>query len=322
MRADLTLHVERGVLRAQAARLGWSAETTWQTAEDLAGAVTSLMGELRARKQPAPRSVCVSFHPPVAQRRTLAGLPPVGTSDLKKLVAVQAARFFRGGRSPMVTDAVWIRRSGAGPIALAAAAERRVVEGILAAAAEAGLSVRAAGIEAEPGRWLSLFPAKVGRSKGRARALVLSVVAVAGVLVVAGTVFTGRAILEQRRLDREIASLGPAAAALDSLARRAAEVRDAFRMLEAARQSRRRTLELFSAVVLALPDSAYLTALSLSADGHGTATGMAQRPSEVVAGLERHGGVQAPRLDRATAQLPTPSAPWVGFNVQFGQAPE
>jgi len=238
-------------------------------------------------------------------------------------VAGQAPRFFRGGRLPLVTDAVWIRRSGAaGPMALAVAAERRVVEGILAAAAEAGLSVRAAGIEAEPGCWLSLFPAKVRRSKGRARSLLLSLVAVAGVLVVAGTAFTGRAILEQRRLDREIASLEPAAAALDSLAKRAAEVRDALRTLEAARQSRRRTLELFSAVVLALPDSAYLTALSLSADGHGTATGMAQRPSEVVAGFERHGGVQAPRLDRGTAQLPTPSAPWVGFNVQFGQAPE
>ena len=320
MRADLTLHVERGVLRAQADRQGWSAETTWQTADDLAGAVTSLLGELRAGKQPAPRSVCISLHPPVVQRRTLAGLSPVGTRDLKRMVAAQASRFFRGGRLPMVTDAVWVRRScAAGPVALAAAAELRIVQAILAAAGEAGLLVRAAGIEAEPGRWLSLFPAKPGQSKEWRRTLLLSVIAAIGVLFLAGTAIVGRTILERRRLDREIAALRPAAAALDSLARLAADARHALNTVEAARRSRHRLLQVFSAVVLALPDSAYLTALSLSADGQGTATGMAQRPSEVITRLEKHGGVPSPRLERGGAQLATPAAPWVGFNLQFGE---
>ena len=320
MRADLTLHVERGVLRAQADRQGWSAETTWQTADDLAGAVTSLLGELRAGKQPAPRSVCISLHPPVVQRRTLAGLSPVGTRDLKRMVAAQASRFFRGGRLPMVTDAVWVRRScAAGPVALAAAAELRIVQAILAAAGEAGLLVRAAGIEAEPGWWLSLFPAKPGQSKQWRRTLFLSVIAGTGVVFLAGTAIVGRTILERRRLDGEILALRPAAAALDSLAKLAADARDAFNTVEAARRSCRRLLGVLSAVVLALPDSAYLTALSLSADGQGTATGMAQRPSEVITRLEKYGGVPSPRLDRGGAQLATPAAPWVGFNLQFGE---
>jgi hypothetical protein len=138
--------------------------------------------------------------------------------------------------------------------------------------------------------------------------------------LILGIAATGRLVFERLRLDREIVALRPTAEALSAVARSADEARAALRAVAQARQTRRELLVQLYGVIGALPDSSYLTAVTVAPDGKGSVIGMARRPTEVLAALEEFGRIRAPRLDQSFGQLPIPSAPWIPFSIHFGQA--
>lgn len=70
----------------------------------------------------------------------------------------------------------------------------------------------------------------------------------------------------------------------------------------------------------ALPDSAFLTSLTISAGGDGAVTGYARRAAEVVASLERAGGIRAPRLEGRLAREVLGGREWDRFTIAFGDS--
>jgi len=312
------LHVERGRLKATGDG-SWVGEAPYGGLEDLAETVGTLSREMpRARWGRRP-SVRITIHPPVAQTRTLEGLPSLRPGDLRALVAEQASRFFRGSRDELVTNAG--RQPGtSGNVVRAAAVDRHTLELLIGATRDSGLSVGSVGTPVD-GAWLELLPererAEQRRRRLRSLALHAAVVALAWLATAGWYVASLRT--ERQRLDRELAALRPATTALASLDR---ESRLAARMLQAVEVSRADYLRLLAqlhAVILALPDSAYLTTVSLSARGPGSVTGMARRPTEGLSAFRAQAGLADARLKTAGPHIPTPQAPWGEFTIQFGK---
>jgi hypothetical protein len=313
----LHLRVGRTTVRAQAIRDGlqvWAGETPYADVAALADAIARLAAEAPPGCR---RLVATLEHPPV-QLRTLTDVPPVKRAHLAALVAQQAGRFFRKNGHLLVTDAAWLTQ-GDSRVARAAAVEEPLVEAIADGARAAGLWL-AAIAPADGLAPLSLLPRseradreRVARRRTRQLAF-----AAGGIWLVAGALFVGRLMWEQRAIDRELAALAqPLAAVLD--ARR--ELHDAettVAAVTAAERERGRSLTVLTAITRALPDSSALTSLALNADGTGVISGAARRATDVVARLDRLGLLGGVRLEGPILREPIAGREWERFTVLFG----
>lgn len=321
MNRCLTLRLSPPTLRAAVEGRrgdGWAAEIEAATPAEVADAIARLAAEpsLPGRV----RGVAVQLAPPAVQYRRLHGLPPVRSSALRSLVALQAGRFFRQNGSPLLTNAIWIARERGE--AWAAAAEARWIEAAAEGARAVGLAVVSVQTDAAPaGRCLDLLPPVEQRRLRRAgwvRARRLAIVALAlwGAVPV---IWAARLLRERRLLTAEVAQLkAPAQAALK--ARRAevalVAIMDALRAAGARRGD---ALSRLAATAAALPDSAWLTSFEDDGKGNGVLTGAAPRAAAVMAALERAGALSGPRLDGAAVRQASPAGPREGFTIRFGR---
>lgn len=316
MKCALRLRLGRSVARAELVFRGevlWAAEARYTTPEELEEAVSRLAAE---KSLPArPRALLVELEPPLAQVRTIRGLPPVRASQLRALVATQAARFFRRNGKPLVTDACWTgpkgRREGT---ARAAAAEEPWLDAVIRGAELAGVvveAVRPAGTPVE--LRLDLMP-PAERRRRRARALFslrrLAGAAALAWLAAAG-VFLARLRAERAEVDREIARLEPSARALGAARRAVADAARVVETLEGAASARGRVLAHLAALAAALPDSAFVTRLDIDAGGSGEMS-VTARPSAGVA--------LGSRLQGAVVRETIAGRDWERFVIAFGPA--
>ena len=319
-RATLVVRVGRGTMRAEVTRAGtvlWAVEAAFASEEDLVAALGAA-GETAVAEHPV-KSARIELDGSMVQLRTLAGLPPVRRSALQALVAHDSGRFFRRNGKPLVTDAAWERgpRGGA-RVAMAAAVEEPWVEAILK-------GLRAAGVEPEVvspvGCSLDLLPVEERRSRRRAAGKQARWLAITAALLwgLVGGLAVRRLIRDGAAVDDELASLGPATVA-------ARQVRQEYDGAEAmiaalAGASRRRgaVASRVAAILIGLPDSAYLTALHVSDDSTGEITGAARRPLDVVTSLDRSRVVESPRLTGSSARIPVGALDYEGFTVRFGR---
>lgn len=300
MSAALHLRIARDTVSAKVVRrrrIVWAAEGAFNSPEDLRALIIQLAseGSLPAR----PASLRVKLEVPLVQLRTLEGLPPVRPSALRALVAQQASRFFRKNGKPLVVDAVWLRRvRGQYGVAQAAAAEETWIEAVSEGARAAGLALE--GIQPStgvPGCKLSLLsPAELAR-RNRIELLALRRLAVlaASLWILGGIGFALRVQREERRIGRELSALDPAVRAVATARRK---LGDAARMVEAVERTEREQgamLRRLAAITAGLPDSAYLTSLTLD-EGGGAMSGLAPQASRIVAVLERDTTIAAPRM--------------------------
>src|SRR5206468_6866954 len=70
-------------------------------------------------------------------------------------------------------------------------------------------------------------------------------------------------------------------------------------------------------ITAALPDSSFLTSLTLDASGTGVLTGLARRAADVVARLEARGAVVHPRLDGPVLRETAAGKEWERFTIVF-----
>ncbi len=319
----LRLRLGRATARAELVRRGkvlWAGEAPFTTPEELEEAVSQLAAAEDLPSRPA--AIRVELEPPLAQLRTLRGLPPVRTAELRSLVATQAARYFRRNGKPLVTDACWksrqTRREGT---ALAFAAEEPWLDAVIHGARLAGLVVGAIHPADMPeGVRLGLMPL-TERRRQRARALLslrrLAVVVSLTWLAAAG-VLLARLREESAEVDREIARLEPSARALGAARRALGDAARAVETLDDAMLERGRVLVYLSALAGALPDSAFITSLELDAAGRGRMSIVARRSAEVLAAVDRPGTVLSPRLDGAVVSETIAGRDWERFVIAFG----
>jgi Tfp pilus assembly protein PilN len=320
MRTFLRVRVEATRVRAEAVRRGqvvWAGEAEHDGPGDLAEVIAQLAAE--PRLPPHVSGVRVEMLPPIVQLRTLEGLPPVRAAVLPKLVANQAGRFFRRNGTPLITDATWVRAArGAPKIARAAAVEEPWVEAILEGARSAGLAVET--LSPPPPSRLDLLPAmERDRRRRAAWSSTGRLAAVAAALWIGvGGIIAYRIHREERRIDARLAALG---APVEAVRSARAEIASVSAMLEAAdrtEQERAAIASRLGTIAAALPDSAYLTTLSLDERAGGTLAGSARRASEFLERLERTGAAPGAELDGPVLREPRGGATWERFAVRFG----
>lgn len=312
------LRISRSRIHAEVSGRGtpWAAEAGFATPAELADAIARLAAE-------APRNgkrvhMTVVLEPPLVQVRTLADLPPVKAADLATLVRGQANRFFRKNGAPLVTDAVWTGGKDV-RVVQAAAAEEPWLEAIAAGARAAGIDLD--GIAPAGAADLSLLPGGVRAERGRAERRTVRRWAMAAALAWAllGGLYVTRLVVGLNGTKRELARLQRPAATV-SAARR--ELRDASALIETlntAAAQRAGVGARLARISNALPDSAFLTSLTLVADGSGVLTGLARRAADVVARLQTRGAVSGARLDGPVLRESAAGKDWERFTIVFGR---
>jgi len=319
----MRLRVGRGRARAELVGGGaalWAAEVEFASVGELGVAVAALLvrDDLPAR----PGAVRFEIEPPLAQLRTLGGLPPVRPDQLRELVATQSGRFFRRNGHPLVTDAAWTLadRRTRGP-AMAAAVEEPWVETLVDGARTAGvpvLAIEPAGLPADVS--LDLVP-PTERRRRRAHTLVgvrRLAFAVAMVWVAAGAVYLARLSHERAAVEREIAGLATPVAAVQRARRALGATAGIVETLERERAARGAVLGSLAGLIAALPDSDFATALTLDATGSGEVSLVARRSSEVIAALETSAAVVSPRIAGAVMRESVAGRDRERFTITFG----
>jgi hypothetical protein len=205
-----------------------------------------------------------------------------------------------------------------------AAIEVELGEAIVEGAAQAGFVVDRCTVADLPGaESLDLLPA-AGQYSRRARRrqslgrLALVVGLVWGLAI--GT-WTMRVGLEVYRTRSELIRLDGARRALlgGQAVRHRAEA--LLTTLDAANTARHRLQDQLLAVASALPDSAYLSSVSIDTLGRGLMTGGAHRATEVVAALERAHAAPNPRLEGAVTPDPMSRSRWERFTILLDGGP-
>lgn len=324
MTGTIELRVGAGRLAVEARRGGktsWRAETDHSGSVDLADALAGLAAELPSRLRTWP--VDVRLEPPLVQLRTLEGIPPVRQTALRPLVAQQVDRYFRRAGQPLVLDARWIgTKRQARRRVRAAAAEEALVMAVISGIESAGLRLAGVGVagSAEEARLDLLPPAERLRRAHRHRATTLHLALTTAVLwiaVITATLFN--LYRERGVLARERAALARPLAAL----RKAQEEVEAARDMLAAIQSMSAAQAGFSvriaAVARALPDSAFLTSLTLEEAGGGSVTGVARRSAQVVAALEADSSIGRARMDGPTVREVVQGRDWERFVIALDE---
>ncbi len=324
MRTTLRLHVGSGAARAElvrGTRVLWTGEARFATPGELEEAVSQLAA--REALPARPGALRAELEPPLAQVRTLRGLPPVRAPQLRALVATQVGRFFRRNGTPLVTDACWLgraeRKQGT---ALAGAAEEPWLMAVIEGARIAGLPVEALRPASLPvGARLDLTP-PTERRRARERAM-LSVrrlgVAAALTWLAAGGAFVVRLDRERVAVERELAALEHPARAVSEARREMAEAARMVQTIERGAAERGRALATFSALSAALPDSAFATGLVLRADTGGQISVTARRSAELLAALDRTAVLVSPTLEGPTVRERIGPSGWERFSVTFGR---
>jgi hypothetical protein len=323
MRTTLRLRVGTAAAHAELVRgrrVLWTGEARFATPQELEEAVSQLATQETLPARPAVLQV--ELEPPLAQIRTLRGLPPVRGTQLRALVATGTSRYFRRNGKPLVTDACWMdraaRRQG---IALAAAAEEPWLMAVIDGARIAGLPVETLRPVALPaGARLDLMP-PAERRRRRERA-VLSIrrlgTAAAIAWLVAGGAFVLRLERERAAVDRQIAALERPARAVSEARRAMGEAARMVEIIERAATERGRVVAGLTGLGAALPDSSFATGLVLGADGAGRIFVTARRSADVLAALDRAGAFVSPRLDGTVVRERLGASDWERFTVTFG----
>jgi hypothetical protein len=288
--------------------------------QSLANVLADLLAEVPRDNRPG--EVQVLLHRPVVQVRHVDTLPPVGSSALAALVDHQASTFFRKNGHPLVTSASWLPAVRDAPRrAVMAAVEVELAEAIVEGAARAGFEVgRCRVAELPGGDALDLLPQpardQLRRRRRRSLGRMAGITVLAWVVVLAA--WTIRFGLEVHRTRSDLIRLDGARQAL--LAGQAVRHRAEAMLfaLDAADPARRRLQDQLLAVASALPDSAYLSSLTVDTSGGGLLTGGAYRATDVVAALERAHAAPNPRLDGAITPDPLTSARWERFTILLG----
>jgi hypothetical protein len=305
----------------RAARVLWAGEVECTTADEFREVVVQLITSNTLPCRPA--SLRIELDGPLAQVRTLRGLPPVRRAHLQALVATQAGRFFRRNGIPLATDAAWDGPGSRGSdrTAIAAAVEESWIEAILDAAATVAVRVEAIRPTALPaGVALDLVSAAERRRRGVREGRRLRRLAAVAVMswLLAAAVLAFRLHRARSTVEREIDALRQPAEALAAARRALDEGARLVEALAAAEHGRGRALRRVTAISGVLPDSSFVTSLVLAPDGNGELSVVARRSGQVLAGLGRSPAIVSPELVGSVVREASGGVEWEHFSVRFG----
>lgn len=300
----------------------WSAEYRFDGEQQLADRLAELAEPVRHNR--LSRRVIVRVQTPVLQRRSLTDIPPVRPVELSRLVSRAAPRYFRQNGHLLVSAARWEPEGQSPPkVARAFAVELALAEAIVEGTRRAGLSL-ADIVPDGTENTLSLLPPS--ERAGRRRAAwqgIAKLGAIAAMLWLGVGVFLwARLQVESRWLDRETARLNEPRKALVA-ARLAMD--SASEMVIAIDKANRQRVEVaaaLQALVRGLPDSTYLTELTIEQGESIKASGRSRSTSSLIASLQAEPGLGATRLEGATVRDSLGGQEWERFGLTIAPGPK
>jgi hypothetical protein len=301
-------------------KLVWAGETRFETPEELEAVVKQLAEADGLPLRTA--ALGVELESPLVQLRTIRGLPPVRSPELRSMVAVQSARFFRRTRMPLVTDACWAERGARKKgTAIAAACEERWLDAVIRGAGFGGLTVEYIRPANAPAHTrLGLIPVTERRRRS-ARAL-LSVrrlaLAISAIWLAALAVSVVRLREERAAVDRELQRVRPAALSVANARRALGDLASIVDRLDGAEARRHELLARLTSLIASLPDSAFLTTLAIDASGQGKLVALARRSGQLLSAIDRQDAVISPRLEGGIVREIIGDRDWERFTVLFG----
>jgi hypothetical protein len=273
-----------------------------------------------ARERAGVRRASLVLGASLLQKRMLTELPNVNGAVLRELIQAQQKRFFRRNGRPLVTDARWEANTlGGGRHVSAVAVDEGVVVSAIGAIARAGLSIGS--VSDETGQ-LRLLPSGAiavqrGRMWRQTRGIAYTTVALC---IGTGVASWVRLRSVERALDARLAQLAPASVSIREARRRLAEAEGLVSAVDAADEGGGAMRQRLARVLLSLPDSAYLTSLTLDQSGSASLSGTAEETSAVVAQLERNGGLSNVRVEGTPLIDGSVGRRWERFSIQAGRA--
>jgi hypothetical protein len=317
----LEIRVERGHLLASLRNrsgVTWGAGCAASTPDALHAGLAEMLA-LAPIRRASPR-VQVLIGAPVVQCRLLHGLPKVGQRDLVTLVARHPGRYFRKNGIPLVTNARWAGRrspqvSGS---AISVAVEEPWITAIEAALEKhGGLPYHIVPAE-QPSLALRSVKAQARLQQWERRRCIRLAVGCGLVWLAAGAVSVLRQQLDLRWLRQEQVHLAPAAAAVLEARQRLHEAMTSVSAIRDHESHRTAVLASLTAVLDALPDTAYLRGFQWNADGSGSVNGAGPDAAEVLAHLEAISMLQRPQLQGPAERDPQAGTGQERFDIRFG----
>lgn len=300
----------------------WVAEAECNGPGDLATVIQSLTA-MDGFPATAGLPVRVELEAPVVQSRTLTGLPPVRAKALAALVAHQPSRFFRQNGRPLITAARWERCARSTPaVARAAAVEEPWVDAIVAGCEAARLDLQAIEPVASPnGVALDLLPPLVrAELRRRERRSTRRVAVLVGALwILLGGIALVRLEQERRRIESRLEALSAPVAAVARVRGQLRDGEETVSTITRAEAERARVFTRIATITRALPDSSYLTSLTVDAGGVGSLAGVARRPSDVISSMDAPDVVAGARLVGPGSRERPLESGWEPFAIEFGR---
>ncbi len=286
---------------------------------DLARALTEMASGVRERT--GVRRADIVLGPGVLQRRLLTDLPSVRPGILRELVQQQQKRFFRRNGKPLVTDARWERSAeGTGRHVVAVAADEGTVEAVIAGLAEAGVVVERVTDEERRFRLLPAGVVSIQHQRSWKHNRVLLSLA-AALWIGVGVAHWVRLRVAERTLDAQLSQLAPAAASVRLARRKLVDAEQLVAAVDAADSTRPDMRLRLARVLQSVPDSAYLSSLTLDLTGTASVSGVAREAAAVVVALEEKAGLSSVHLEGAPLIDGTGGRRWERFSAQAGTQP-
>lgn len=310
------MHVER---RSVGLKLPRDSEPVAMLSYADAGELTQAVAALcRDAGQARRRRVEVIFGDSIVQRRTLTDLPRVRSSVLRELVQAQQRRYFRRNGRNLVTDARWTETAdGAVKHVTAVAVDEWLAETVIEAIGQAGLAVERASDLSGRFRLIPEGVSTLRLSQQRRQASRLLVAALMLWLSAVITYWVGVRARE-RALDAELARIAPAMTTLREARRRLGQAEGWVSTVDAMGKSRDAMRLTLSRILISLPDSSYLTSLTLGDDGTASLSGTAREATGVAARIEKLTELRNVRIDGTPLIVASPGRRWERFAIRAG----
>lgn len=298
------------VVRTRRGRDEWRAQCDYQ---DVAGLEEVLACLARTAGWKRPRTAMVVLAGgELVQERHLKDLPPVPVASLREIVALQQTRFFRRPGGPLVTAARYAQLDSIQPIAHAVAAEAELLEAIHRGLAKAG--VKSVRIAHEGSTLELLVPSHsfMQATKRRQYRRMLLGVGIA-LWLSSGVIHMVRLASTERQLSARLREFAAAERAIAAARHRLTSAATMITILDSAQHQARAIPTMVERLVEAVPDSAWIVALSLKSEvGEVTtlsvSSGLLRARLKGVTGVvdlnvEQPLAVVAPGSETATAQF-------------------
>lgn len=284
--------------------------------DDIADAVRSLTQEPDSREGCPGVAVLTDS---LVQRRMLHDLPSVRGRVLRELVRAQQARFFRTQRGALLTDARELREASSLRWE-AVAVEATWVEALATAMHENGIRLRR--VTDGSGKFSLLPPSHVAAMRQkRIRELAITAAIAACAWVSVGAIHVAALRQLERNLEARKAQLAPPHRALEEVRQSMGRIDAMADRLAQSRDAHAAMVFRIASVLLAFPDSAYLTSLDAGSASL-SLTGAALNVPLTLAAVQRTWpGVAFTSLPQ-TATVPRDAQrQWQRFLIQTGKEP-